>query len=160
MGTAWGNENRLRHGHARVGKKTKTYKIWNGMMRRCYTKNNTSFAQYGAKGVSVSKDWHVFESFLKDIGEIPSNMTIDRIDNLKGYSKENCRLATTAQQSLNRRSIRWFNINGKNKCLKHWAKEFGMSYKLVHDRIQKMWPISMALTIAKGERRAKCMNRY
>lgn len=83
---------------------TPTYKIWNGMIKRCYSKSNTAYQKYGAKGIKVCKRWHdSFENFYNDMGERPEGMTLDRIDGTKGYSPSNCRWADRVLQNINQR---------------------------------------------------------
>jgi hypothetical protein len=73
------------------------------MKRRCYTKTCKSYALYGGKGVRVSEEWvNSFENFYKDMGNCPSTYELDRINNSKGYSKENCRWASEIEQARNR----------------------------------------------------------
>jgi len=72
---------------------TRIYKIWADMKKRCYNPNNEDYVFYGAKGITVSEEWlNSFNTFYADmISTYTSNMTIDRIDSTKGYSKDNCR---------------------------------------------------------------------
>jgi len=96
-----------RHGHAREGLKTATYRTWIAMKQRCHDPNSKKYSDYGARGISVTKPWRdSFESFLNDMGERPLGLTIDRIDNRFGYFMSNCRWATAQQQAQNRRPRR------------------------------------------------------
>ncbi|HBN5447502.1 TPA: hypothetical protein L3F56_004202 [Klebsiella oxytoca] len=83
--------------------KTREYGIWSGMMDRCYQENNPRFADYGARGITVCDQWHDFTSFYKDMGNKPDGMSLDRINNDKGYSPDNCRWATLNEQQWNQR---------------------------------------------------------
>jgi hypothetical protein len=73
------------------------------MIQRCTNPALDSWQYYGARGIAVCERWLSFESFLADMGERPAGMTLDRIDNDRGYEISNCRWATAAQQSQNRR---------------------------------------------------------
>lgn len=90
-----------KHGHS-YGK---TYKSWISMKSRCLCKTDKDFENYGARGIEICDRWkNSFENFLNDMGERPeTSHSLDRIDNTKGYSPDNCRWATKKQQATNRR---------------------------------------------------------
>lgn len=84
-------------------KKHINYSSWKSMHQRCVTKRPKTYKYYGAKGISVCEEWKDFKKFTEDMGPKPNkDYSIDRIDNSKGYFKENCRWATKLEQVLNR----------------------------------------------------------
>lgn len=93
------------HGHARGanhGGKSRTYRVWVEMYKRCYNPLCEAYQWYGAKGVGVERVWWTFESFLRDMGECPEGLEIDRIDNGKNYGPGNCRWVTHKENCNNR----------------------------------------------------------
>lgn len=120
------------HGHSISGKTSPTYNSWMGLRRRCLNKNNIGYHKYGGSGITHIGKWETFEGFLEDMGERPIGMTLDRIDNSKGYSKENCRWATKLQQTQNRRTtIRLIISEGVEMTAKEIADLVGLSYSSV-----------------------------
>jgi hypothetical protein len=85
------------------GWKKSSYNTWRAMMRRCYNPNDKDFFRYGARGLTVCEEWKDYLGFVADMGEPVGDETLDRINNEKGYSKENCRWASGHVQSFNRR---------------------------------------------------------
>lgn len=131
-----------RHVHGGAG--TPTYKIWSGIKKRCLAIED---ARYGGRGISMCDRWSNFASFFADMGERPTGMSIDRIDNNKGYEPGNCRWATPAEQSRNTRRNVKLTHNGQTLCVADWSKETGINAFCLYQRIRKLgWSVSRALT--------------
>lgn len=82
---------------------SRTYRIWSNMLSRCRNKNLVTWPDYGGRGIYVCDSWKLFQNFLSDMGEAPPGLTLDRVDNDKGYEPKNCRWATYSEQNKNRR---------------------------------------------------------
>ena len=129
------------------------YQIWKGIKRRCYLVTCLDYKDYGGKGITVSDEWlNDFSTFIRDMGPKPAaKYSIDRIDGTKGYSKDNCRWATTKEQSNNRACVKKIYFNGQEKTLTEWAKFLGIKRTTLGMRLNNYnWPLEKALTLKAG----------
>lgn len=112
-----------------------TYVSWHNMIQR--GKGKACPKHYHDRGIRVCERWNTFENFLDDMGVRPEGMTLDRIDNNKGYSPSNCRWVTPYEQSRNTRNNVWLNVEGKKMCITDAAKTFGLNLTTVIRRRNK-----------------------
>ena len=130
--------------------KSKIYKVWCSMKARCNNPHGESYKNYGSRGITICDRWNGpdgFKNFYADMGEAPRGMSLDRIDNDKGYSPENCRWATRKQQQNNTRSNRYITMNGQTKTIHEWCDEYGIDYETVRRRIDTYhWTEQEAIT--------------
>jgi hypothetical protein len=140
-----------KHGYAHPG--SKAYQTWFSMLARCNRESHKSFPRYGGRGIRVCEEWTDFESFLKDMGDRPDGFSIGRIDNNKGYFKENCRWETMKEQQNNRVSNRVICAFGITKTLTQWADEFGIKSCTISRRIDVYgWDLESAIKTPVGAR--------
>lgn len=124
---------------------TPTYNSWKNMRQRVNNIKTKRYKDWGGRGITICKEWEDYEQFLNDMGERPKNTSLDRIDNNKGYSKENCRWATPRQQGINRRTTKINKklaqkIKKEPGKLKDLADKYGVSETTIHDiRSGKRW---------------------
>ena len=104
---------------------SRIYRIFRSMHNRCETPSCTVYRYYGGRGITVCSEWDDFTSFYQWAisNGYADNLSIDRIDNDKGYFPENCRWATQKEQIRNRRPFKRTNTILHQKDQKHKPKE-------------------------------------
>lgn len=144
----------LSHGKSR----TLLYRVWQSFRDRCNNPGAQAYEHYGARGISVCPEWEdfiAFEAWAFSSG-YKAGLTLDRIDNDKGYGPENCRWATMAQQNNNKRTNHFLTHNGKTKTISEWSRETGLKIPTIHSRLRSGLPTSQVLDPAlKGNYRHK-----
>lgn len=81
----------------------KAYAAWRHMRKRCDDPNNPAYHNYGGRGITYDPSWKSFYIFLKDMGQSPEGLMLERKDNEGNYCKDNCCWATRSEQMSNRR---------------------------------------------------------
>lgn len=146
--------------------KERIYHEWTSMKGRCASDTMKSHEHYHDKGIRVCSEWNdSFESFCEWAinNGYRDDLTIDRIDNSKGYCPENCRWVTNAEQQQNKTNTIHVNYNGRDWCLRTLCVEIGFPYKTAHRRYTRMKnrgePVTSEKLFAPINER-KIANRY
>lgn len=139
----------ITHGESR----TRIYTIWGNMINRTSNKKNKDYKNYGGRGITVCEEWKNYLTFKKWALEngYSDTLTLDRIDNDKGYCTGNCRWADEETQNNNKQQSRKIEYKGKIKSVEQWAKEYNINRSTLVNRLNKGKSIKEALeTPIKG----------
>lgn len=127
---------------------TPTYKSWHAMLQRSQGKGGHE--SYVKRDISVCDDWIKFENFLRDMGKRPNGKTLDRIDNTKGYYKENCRWATPSEQQNNMRSNALIDVFGERMTITQASRLYNIGISCLRHRLRKGIEPNLAVTLRKN----------
>ena len=119
-------------------KRTRTYKIWWRMVTRVTNPNDADYLRYSKLGMADS--WRKFENFYADMGEVPEGLSIERVNNDKGYYPENCVWASVFVQSVNKTNTVRITFEGETKPLLVWANLLGVDYERAYNRYRSGMP--------------------
>ena len=127
---------------------THLFRTWSNAKSRCEDVNSIPFKDYGGRGIVVCEEWR--KDFLAFYEWAIANgykkgLTLDRIDNNKGYSPENCRWTTMKEQSNNRRNNVYLVFNGEEKTVSQWAESIGISRETLYKRLNHGWSVEKTL---------------
>lgn len=134
-------------------KANREYRVWFNMVARCTKPTWCAYEHYGGRGITVCKRWlgkHGYHNFLADMGKRPSDRhTLERKNNMWGYSPSNCMWATRHQQMRNTRRTVMLTHDGRTMCMKDWAIHLGINPGTMRKRIKAGWPLVKALSSRK-----------
>lgn len=117
------------------------YSVWRSMIGRCRLPTHQAWANYGGRGLTVCDRWLAFENFWEDMGPTyRKGLTLDRIDNGRGYSKQNCRWVTCRQQARNTRRSRMINTPKGRMLVVEAAEVSGIGVSTLLYRVGAGWP--------------------
>ena len=120
------------------------------MRGRCNNPTHQAWPNYGGRGITVCPEWDDFAVFIKDMGERPDGLTLERIDNNQGYSPDNCKWATHKEQFSNTRTNHNLTFAGRTQTITQWQEELGFKKTLINNRIRRGWSVERALTTPPG----------
>lgn len=124
------------------------HSTWRSMWRRCTNPNDTSFHNYGGRGITVCDRWKDFHAFVADMGDRPDGFTLDRVNNDAGYSPANCRWTSRTEQLLNRRTTLKVTVEGVTYLAHDLAKACGHKSLTIKERAER--GMSLAEVLYRG----------
>jgi hypothetical protein len=117
------------------------YAVWASMLARCQRKSHAAWKNYGGRGITVCSDWQTFEGFWNDMGSsYESGLSLDRIDNSKGYFKGNCRWTTVVWQACNRRGNRRIHTSWGYLTVSEASRMSGIGHTTLLYRLDRKVP--------------------
>lgn len=139
--------------HGQTG--SREYVTWINMRNRCGNPNNKNYYSYGGRGIKVCDRWkNSFSSFIKDMGPCPANFEIERVNNSKGYSPDNCQWASRTDQANNTRNNVFITYGGQRKTISQWAAVLKMKTVTLYARLNAYgWSAQKAFTTPVGPSR-------
>lgn len=122
---------------------------YRSMLDRCTNPNSSGWANYGGRGINVCERWvepgHGLMNFVLDMGLKPEFSTIERVDNEKGYSPENCIWISSGSQQRNKRNTAFYEMDGQTLSLAQWCEEYDKNLLAVSNRLRRGWSFKKAL---------------
>lgn len=128
---------------------TRLYRIYKTMKSRCYNKNRDEYIRYGGRGITICDEWlKSFNEFYdwSMLNGYDDTLTIDRIDNNKGYSPNNCRWIDRKTQCGNTRRNLKLTYKGITHLISHWAELLNITQSTLSRRYYNGWSIEKILT--------------
>lgn len=129
--------------------KSRLHNIWCNMKARCYNSNHPHYSDYGGRGITVCQEW--LDDFMNFYNWSMENgysddLSIDRINNDKGYSPDNCRWVKNVIQANNKRNNKFIKYKGETKTIHEFSREYNIDYSCLRWRIENGWDVEKALT--------------
>ena len=126
------------HGYT-TGGRPRTLTIWCGMKARCLNPKSISYRNYGARGISICREWLSFKAFHEwaIANGYSDGLQLDRIDNDGDYCPSNCRWVTRTENARNTRATHLITLNGKTQCAAAWIEELGISKSTFYEALRK-----------------------
>ena len=123
--------------------------VWGNMISRCYYPKNIGYRNYGGRGITVCDEWrndfYSFHLWATSNG-YKKSLTIDRIDNNKGYNPDNCRWVNQKEQCNNKNSNHTLTYSGITKTISQWSDELNIKVVTIQDRIHRGWSDERIIT--------------
>lgn len=151
---------RSRHAIKHGGYKDRLFKVYTAIKQRCCNPNYFQYKDYGGRGITICNEWlndyGAFQEWAYKNGYtqeiLPNGLnkwTIDRINNNKGYSPDNCRWITTQEQQFNKRDNVVLTFNGETMTATEWAHKLNLSPYIIWARLKSGWSVEETLKTPK-----------
>lgn len=153
--------------------KTRLKNLYKSMVYRCNNEKDKNYKSYGGRGISVCEEWMGecgFQNFKKwayengyDENKGRKEQSLDRIDNNKGYSPDNCRWVSMKIQSNNKRTNAYLIYKGERHTKAEWAEIIGIPTKEIDNRLKRGKTVTEAFEtplkhyVDRANREIRCM---
>lgn len=142
--------------------------LWNGMLSRCYNPKNYSYKFYSKKNITVCDEWKndflTFKSWALENGydysKTRKDKTLDRIDNNKGYSPDNCRFVSQSKNCQNKSNNVVLTFQGKTQTAIEWARELNIPHKTILNRHLRGYSVEKILNNQYCSKLGKLQEKY
>ena len=137
------------------------YSVWGNMHRRCENPKQKYWKHYGGRGITVCDEWREFEPFFDWAirhGQ-RKGLILDRENNDKGYSPDNCRFTTPKISSNNKRDNVIIEWRGERHTIAEWTDKLKIPYARTAVRIFRGWTPDEAFLTTIDRRKDKLPNR-
>ena len=142
----WSDKNKEHLKQYRRKHSTGIYGSWYAMKQRCNNPKHMAFHNYGGRGIDYCPSWESFEGFrLSMESTYKKGLTLERINNEKGYSEQNCRWATRKEQCNNMRKNVFIEYKGQTMTLTQWAEKLGIKEGTLKYRFRRGWTLEKAM---------------
>ena len=137
---------------------TRLYSIWEGLVQRCCNVKCKEYQRYGAIGRGLCDEWRnssrAFYAWAIENGYNDS-LSLERIDNSKGYSPDNCKWANRRTQNVNKVNNRVILYKGEQMTLTELCEKTHKNFKMLSARLEAGWPLDEALSFGPNARPTK-----
>ena len=148
----WNTEAIIMRNTSHGGSQSKLYKVWASIKQRCSNSKNKRYKDYGGRGITLCDEWKDFEPFKEWALEngYREGLQLDRVDNNKGYSPNNCRFVEAKENCRNKRDNVFITVENKTGTISEWAEMSGIPAKAISKRLKAGWGAKDAVSIPLG----------
>lgn len=134
--------------HGETNQNSRLHRIWGCVISRCENPNHNRFPDYGGRGITVCGEWHDYLTFKRWAisNGYAEGLTIDRVENDKEYSPNNCRWVDRITQQNNMRTNVVIVYNGESHTLAEWSRIFNIRYGTLVTRYNRGWTVERLFT--------------